>query len=402
MTKNDNINRLPDARGYFGSYGGRFAAETLMFALSQLSSGYDKVKHDTGFIADMTRYSRDYVGRVTPLYFAANLTEKLGGAKVYIKREDLSHTGAHKINNAVGQALLAKHLGKTCLIAETGAGQHGVATATVAALLGFKSCKIFMGSIDMARQQPNVARMKILGAEVCPVENGSKTLSDAVSEAMREWVSNVNNAHYLLGSALGPDPFPRIVRDFQSVIGKEVRRQSIEQIGRLPDYLVACVGGGSNAIGLFHAFLDDKNVKMIGVEAGGTSITPGHHAARFAAGRPGVFHGCKSYYLQDKEGQILGTQSISAGLDYAGVGPEHSYLHDIGRVSYIYAHDAEVMDAAFMLARTEGIIPALESAHALAHVVKLAPTLPKNEIIIVNLSGRGDKDIDTFSRYLKE
>ncbi|MCX7115788.1 MAG: tryptophan synthase subunit beta [Gammaproteobacteria bacterium] len=382
-------------------YGGCFAPETLMGPLAELESAFESLKDDTAFKSELQGYLSHFVGRPTPLYFAARLSEHLGGARIYLKREDLTHTGAHKINNTMGQGLLAKYMGKTQLVAETGAGQHGVATATVASLLGMR-CVVYMGAVDMARQHLNVVRMQVLGADVRAVQSGSKTLKDATSEAMRYWVSAVGDTYYVLGSALGPHPYPSIVRHFQRVIGVEARRQIQEHIGRLPDELVACVGGGSNAIGLFHPFLDDESVKMTGVEAGGTAIEPGLHAARFAGGRVGVLQGTKSYLLQDEFGQVMPTHSISAGLDYPSVGPEHAYLHDLKRASYTYAHDEEAMQAALLLAKQEGILPALESAHAIAYAVRTAPKLPKDHVMLIGLSGRGDKDMETFSHYLEQ
>jgi tryptophan synthase beta chain len=391
MKRGMHIKRLPDKKGYFGNYGGRFAPETLMPALDELERAYDASGKDKEFQKELVHLHKTYIGRPTPLYFAKRLTESLGGAKIYLKREDLAHTGAHKINNAVGQALLAKKMGKTRLIAETGAGQHGVATATGAALLGLE-CEIYMGSDDIVRQALNVFRMKLLGAKVNEVSIGSRTLKDAINEAMRDWTTNVGTTHYVLGTAFGPHPFPAMVRDFQSVIGKEARKQIMAAEGKLPDYLIACVGGGSNSIGLFHEFLPE-DVKMIGVEAGGRGVDTGDHAARFAGGSVGVLQGTKSYLLQDEDGNVLGTHSVSAGLDYASVGPEHAYLKDTGRVQYTYANDEEALNAFELLSRTEGIIPALESSHALAETIKFAPRLSKDKIIIVNLSGRGDKDV---------
>jgi len=388
---------LPDARGYFGAYGGRFVPETLIPALDELTAAYAEAMADDAFRARFADLQRTYTGRPTPVTYAARLTELLGGAQIYLKREDLAHTGAHKINNALGQALLAQRMGKQRIVAETGAGQHGVASATASALLGLE-CHVYMGSVDMARQQPNVFRMKLLGAEVIPVESGSKTLKDAINEAIRDWVTNVGSTHYLLGSALGPHPYPMMVRDFQSTIGIEARQQMLDQAGRLPDVCVACVGGGSNAIGLFHAFRDDEDVALIGVEAGGHGIDSGEHAARFAdpaLGRPGVLHGTRSFVMQDADGQIALTHSVSAGLDYASVGPEHSYLREIERAFYTYATDDEALEAFHTLSRMEGIIPALESAHAVAEAIKRAPTMPKDSILLINLSGRGDKDLDT-------
>jgi tryptophan synthase beta chain len=389
--------RDPDARGYFGEFGGRFVPETLMAPVEALSEAYFAARADPAFVARLRHLLATYVGRPTPLTFAARLTEHLGGAKIYLKREDLAHSGAHKINNALGQALLAERMGKRRVIAETGAGQHGVGSATACALLGLQ-CIVYMGRVDIARQQPNVFRMQLLGAEVRPVESGSGILKDAVNEAIRDWVSNVRDTYYLLGSALGPHPYPTIVRNFQTVIGREARDQILAVEGRLPDVLVACVGGGSNAIGLFHPFLGDKDVKMVGVEAGGEGIAGGRHAARFAdreRGRVGVLHGSRSYVLQTPDGQIMETHSVSAGLDYPSVGPEHALLRDQKRVDYTYATDDEALTAFHLLCRLEGIIPALESSHAVAEVVKRAPVMPRDAIIIVNVSGRGDKDLDT-------
>jgi tryptophan synthase beta chain len=385
------IKSLPDKKGYFGNYGGRFAPETLMPALDELEKAYHALRKDREFQKELVHLQKTYIGRPTPLYFARRLTDLLGGAKIYLKREDLAHTGAHKINNAVGQALLAKKMEKKRLIAETGAGQHGVATATGAALMGL-GCEIYMGTDDIARQSLNVFRMKLLGAKVHEVSIGSRTLKDAINEAMRDWTTNVRTTHYVLGTAFGPHPFPAMVRDFQSVIGKEARKQVLDAEGKLPDYLIACVGGGSNSIGLFHEFLPEE-VKMIGVEAGGRGVDTGDHAARFAGGSVGVLQGTKSYLLQDEDGNVLGTHSVSAGLDYASVGPEHAYLKETGRVQYTYALDDEALNAFELLSKTEGIIPALESAHALAETIKFAPRLAKDKIIIVNLSGRGDKDV---------
>ena len=379
-------------KGYFGEFGGQFVPETLMAPLQELEKEYLKLAKDKKFQAELGQWLKNFVGRPTPLYYAKQLTEKTGGAKIYLKREDLTHTGAHKINNALGQALLAKHMGKKRLIAETGAGQHGVATATVAAALGLE-CIVYMGTVDIERQQPNVQRMKLLGAQVVPVTAGSKTLKDAINEAIRDWVTNIQTSHYLIGSVLGPHPYPTIVRDFQKIIGEEARKQIKEQASRLPDYLVACVGGGSNSIGLFYDFLEEKRIKIVGVEAGGISIKSGKHAARFAGGRPGILHGTFSYVLQDKYGQITETHSISAGLDYPSIGPEHADLYKTGRVEYNHITDEEALKAFMLLARTEGIIPALESSHAVAYATKLAKKLPKNKIIVVNLSGRGDKDL---------
>lgn len=383
-------------KGYFGQYGGRFVPETLMPALIELENAYLNSKRDKEFQRELSHLQKTYIGRPTPLYFAKRLTEYLGGAKIYLKREDLAHTGAHKINNALGQALLAKKIGKKRLIAETGAGQHGVATATGASLVGL-DCDIYMGSEDMKRQALNVFRMRLLGSKVVEVSVGSRTLKDAINEALRDWTTNVRTTHYVLGTVFGPHPFPSMVRDFQSVIGREAKKQILQAEKRLPDYLIACVGGGSNAIGLFCEFLDD-NIKMIGVEAGGKGIKTGEHAARFAGGSVGVFQGCKTYLLQDEDGNVLCTHSVSAGLDYASIGPEHPYLRDTRKVQYTYATDNEALSAFELLSRTEGIIPALESAHALAETAKLAPKLKKDKIIIVNLSGRGDKDVQHVAK----
>ena len=390
--------------GKFGPYGGQFVPETLMPALAELEAAYIALASDAAFAAEYSDLLRTYVGRPTPLTHARRLTAHLGGAQVYLKREDLAHTGAHKINNALGQALLARQTGKRRVVAETGAGQHGVASATVAALLGLE-CAVYMGTTDIARQQPNVQRMKLLGAEVRPVDAGTRTLKDAINEAIRDWVTNVRTTHYLLSSALGPHPYPTIVRDFQSVIGREARGQMLDVLGRLPDACIACVGGGSNAIGLFHAFREDAGVRLIGVEAGGAGVTSGRHAARFAdpaLGRPGVLHGTHTYVLQDAAGQIAATHSISAGLDYAAIGPEHAFLRETGRAEYTTASDDEALAAFQLLARTEGILPALESAHAVAEAVRLAPTLNKYHVLLVNLSGRGDKDLDSVLQALKE
>jgi tryptophan synthase beta chain len=389
---------LPDDLGHYGDFGGRFVGDTLMAPLIELEKAYAYLSQQKSFQDEYKGLLKNFVGRETPLYYASRLTAHLGGAKIYLKREDLNHTGAHKINNAVGQILLARHMGKTRIIAETGAGQHGVATATVAAAFGMK-CVVYMGAEDMARQEQNVFRMRLLGAEVVAVNSGSRTLKDAVNEALRDWVGNINDTHYLLGSALGPHPYPRMVRDFQSVIGTEARAQILAAENRLPDAVVACVGGGSNAIGIFSAFINDAAVKLIGVEAGGESITPGHHAARFSGGSPGVFQGMKTYILQDQHGQASPTHSVSAGLDYTGVGPEHAYLHSTGRAKYVYANDDEAIKAFHLLSRLEGIIPALESSHAVAHVIKTAKDFDKDKIIIVNLSGRGDKDMGIVEKY---
>ncbi|MFZ3089694.1 MAG: tryptophan synthase subunit beta [Nitrospirota bacterium] len=395
------IQNLPDKAGHFGIYGGRFAPETLMPALEELTQAYLSAKRDRKFQQELNYYLKEYVGRPTPLYFAERLTKKLGGAKIYLKREDLCHTGAHKINNTLGQILLAKRMGKKRIIAETGAGQHGVATATVAAMFGL-ACEVYMGSVDMERQAINVFRMKLLGAKVTAVDTGSRTLKDAISEAMRDWTTNVKDTHYILGSVLGPHPYPMIVRDFQSIIGMEARMQIRRAEGRMPDYLLACIGGGSNAMGLFNAFINDKKIKMIGVEAGGLGIETGQHAARFAEGSIGILHGTKTYLLQDDDGQIKVTHSISAGLDYSAVGPEHAFYHDKKRIEYVYATDEEALEGFKLLSREEGIIPALESAHAIAHLIKFAPKLPKGRIIIVNLSGRGDKDVHQAAKAMGE
>jgi tryptophan synthase beta chain len=391
--------KVPDDKGHFDRYGGRFVPETLMPALIELENAYNRYKKDRNFQRELAALQKDYIGRPTSLYFAGNLTRHVGGAKIYLKREDLCHTGAHKINNALAQALLAKRMGKTRVIAETGAGQHGVATATGASLAGL-DCDIYMGTEDMKRQSLNVFRMRLLGAKVIGVPIGSRTLKDAINEALRDWTTNVHNTHYVLGTAFGPHPYPVMVRDFQSVIGRETRKQILNAEGRLPDCLIACVGGGSNSIGLFHAFLEDK-VRMIGVEAGGHGVRSGKHAARFAGGSLGVFQGCKSYLLQDRDGNVLGTHSVSAGLDYASVGPEHCYLRDRKRIEYTYATDREALRAFELLSRTEGIIPALESAHAVAEAVKVASKMSKRSVIIVNLSGRGDKDVEQVAKIKK-
>jgi len=387
---------LPDKRGHFGDYGGIFVSETLMQPLKELREAYEKLRKDKKFQKEFADDLRDYVGRPSPLYLARRLTDNWGGAKIYLKREDLNHTGAHKINNTVGQALLARHMGKKRVIAETGAGQHGVATSTVAARFGMQ-CVVYMGSEDMKRQAINVYRMKLLGAEVVPVESGSKTLKDALNEAMRDWVTNVESTFYIIGTVAGPHPYPMMVRDFQSVIGRETREQIKEQEGRLPDALVACVGGGSNAMGLFYPFIGDKGVALYGVEAEGEGVQTGKHAATLCAGKPGVLHGNRTYLLETEDGQIVETHSISAGLDYPGVGPEHAYLKDSGRAHYVSITDKEALAAFHELTRTEGIMPALESSHALAYAKKLAPQLGKGKIIVINLSGRGDKDIHTVA-----
>lgn len=390
---------MPDATGHFGKFGGMFVPETLMSPLEELSKAYDEARKDPTFQEELDDLLANYCGRPTPLYFAERWTEKLGGAKIYLKREDLLHTGAHKINNAIGQILLAKRLGKQRIIAETGAGQHGVATATVCARFGME-CVVYMGKVDMERQALNVARMRLMGAEVRAVTAGQATLKEAVNEAMRDWVASVETTHYILGSALGAHPFPMMVRDFHRVIGVETREQVLEKEGRLPDMLVACVGGGSNAIGMFHPFLDDENVRLIGVEAGGDGIIPERHAARFQGGKLGVLQGTKTWLLANDDGQIELTHSVSAGLDYAAIGPEHAYLQDIGRAEYTYATDQEALNAFRELAHTEGILPALESAHAMAYVSKIAGSLPKESILIANLSGRGDKDVEQAAKYL--
>src|SRR4051795_5571102 len=390
----------PDERGFFGLYGGRFVAETLMPLVLELDRAYETAKNDPAFHAELNGLLKHYVGRPSALYFAERLTAHLGGAKIYLKREDLNHTGAHKINNCLGQILLARRMHKTRIIAETGAGQHGVATATVAARFGLP-CVVYMGATDIERQKPNVFRMKLLGAELRPVTSGSATLKDAMNEALRDWVTNVENTYYLIGTAAGPHPYPEMVRDFQSVIGTEARAQILEAEGRLPDAIVACIGGGSNAIGLFHPFLDDRDIAIYGVEAGGYGIEVANgHAASMTGGRPGVLHGNRTYLLQDGDGQILEGHSISAGLDYPGIGPEHSWLHDVGRVEYISATDNEALDAFQMCSRMEGIIPALEPAHALAGVIRIAPTLPKDHLLVMNMCGRGDKDIFTVADAL--
>ncbi|MEM2003100.1 MAG: tryptophan synthase subunit beta [Nitrososphaerota archaeon] len=388
---------LPDPNGKFGVFGGKYVPETLMAALEELENTYLKLKNDSTFWRELEFYLRDYAGRPTPLYYAERLTKTIGGAKIYLKREDLAFTGAHKINNALGQALIAKKMGKSRLIAETGAGQHGVAVATVAAKFGFK-CVIYMGREDVERQRMNVYRMKLLGAEVVPVDSGSRTLKDAINEAMRDWVTNLHDTHYLIGSAVGPHPYPMIVRDLQSVIGREIKEQFLMKEKRLPDVLVACVGGGSNAIGTFYPFLNDKDVRLIGVEAGGLGLESGEHAASLTAGSLGIFHGMHTYLLQTTDGLIKSTHSISAGLDYPAVGPEHAYLKEIGRVKYVAVNDSEALDAFKKLTRIEGIIPALEPAHALAYAIDLAESMRRDEAIVVTLSGRGDKDLDIVMR----
>ncbi len=390
---------LPDNRGYFGDYGGRFVPETLVPALEELTAAYEKIKADATFWSEFDSLSRDYSGRPTPLYLAERLSRHCGGVRILLKREDLAHTGAHKINNALGQGLLARRMGKRRVIAETGAGQHGVATAAVCAMLGLE-CIIYMGEEDMRRQSLNVFRMKLMGAEVRSVSGGSRTLKDAINEAIRDWVTNVTDTHYLLGSVVGPYPYPSMVRDFQTVIGKETRQQIMAEFGRLPDYIIACVGGGSNAIGIFYPFLPDRDVRLIGVEAAGRGLKTGEHAASLVAGRVGVLHGAKSYVLQDNVGQIRETHSISAGLDYPGVGPEHSYLKDTGRVTYVAVSDEEALEGFQLLCKTEGITPALEPAHAIFHAARMAGSLNKEQIIVVNLSGRGDKDMDIVAEAL--
>jgi tryptophan synthase beta chain len=394
------MNFQPNEKGYWGEFGGRFVPETLMSPLEELTSAYFTVRDDADFQAEFLNLLEDFSGRPTPLFYAKRLSETLGGAKIYFKREDLGHTGSHKINNALGQVLLARRMGKKRIIAETGAGQHGVATATVCALFGLE-CVVYMGTEDMRRQESNVFKMRLLGAEVRGVDSGSRTLKDAINEALRDWVTNVDSTYYLLGSALGPHPYPLMVRDFQSVIGHESRKQIVEKEGRLPDLLVACVGGGSNSIGLFHPFLNDESVRMIGVEAGGKGSKLGDHAARFMdGGKVGVLQGTKSYLLQDERGNISLTHSISAGLDYASIGPEHAFLHDLGRVEYASANDVEALQAFQTLSQVEGIIPALETSHGIAHAIKIAPSMSPNEIMIVNLSGRGDKDVNTVQEMI--
>lgn len=389
---------LPDDKGHFGPYGGKFVAETLMGPIEELRQAYDKYMLDDDFIKELDWELQQYVGRPSPLYFAERWSRELGGAKIYLKREDLNHTGAHKINNTVGQALLAKRMGKTRIIAETGAGQHGVASATVAARLGLE-CVVYMGAEDIQRQAMNVFRMKLLGATVVPVTSGSRTLKDALNEAMRDWVTNIDNTFYIIGTVAGPHPYPAMVRDFQAIIGREAREQIQQHEGRLPDALVACVGGGSNAIGLFYPFIDDTEVAMYGVEAAGHGLETGEHAAPLCAGKPGVLHGNRTYLMEDSDGQIIHTHSISAGLDYPGVGPEHAWLKDSNRANYVAVDDTEALDAFHDLTRIEGILPALESSHALAYAKKLAPTMNKDQLIVVNLSGRGDKDIHTVATH---
>ena len=399
--KRESYRTGPDERGHYGMFGGRFVAETLMPLILELEDEYELAKADPSFSRDLEYYFTHYIGRPSPLYYAQRLTEHLGGAKVYFKRDELNHTGAHKINNCIGQILLAMRMGRRRIIAETGAGQHGVATATVAALFGLP-CTVYMGTTDIKRQQPNVFRMKLLGAEVKPVISGSQTLKDAMNEALRDWVTNVADTFYIIGTVAGPHPYPELVRDFQSVIGREARQQMMDAEGRPPDSLVACIGGGSNAMGLFYEFLDDDGIDITGVEAAGHGIETGEHAASLAAGRPGVLHGNRTYLLQNDDGQILDAHSISAGLDYPGIGPEHSWLHDSGRINYVSVTDVEALAAFQMCARLEGILPALEPAHALAHVMKIAPGLPKNHLLLMNLCGRGDKDIFTIAQALGE
>ncbi len=392
---------LPDESGHFGLYGGMYVPETLMTALYELSDAYSEASRDSDFKRELNRHLKTYAGRPSELYFAERLTEELGGARIYFKREDLLHTGAHKINNCLGQALLARRMGKKRIIAETGAGQHGVATAAVCAKFGLE-CVVYMGSVDMERQALNVFRMELLGAEVHAVEAGQKTLKEAINEAMRDWVTNVRSTHYILGSALGSHPYPMMVRDFHRVIGLETRDQILEREGRLPDEIAACIGGGSNAMGIFWDFLEEESVRLVGIEAGGRGISPGDHAARFAGGRIGVLHGCRTYLLQDSDGQIELTHSLSAGLDYAAIGPEHAYYHDLGRIDYGYATDEEVLVAFKLASSTEGIIPALESTHALAYALKRAPRMDRDQILILNLSGRGDKDVEQVAKILRQ
>jgi tryptophan synthase beta chain len=396
MSKIVDFNAYPDAQGRFGEYGGSYVAETLMAPLAELTEAYERLRHDPEFIAELDSDLKHYVGRPSPIYHAKRLSQHVGGARILLKREDLNHTGAHKINNAVGQGLVAKRMGKPRIIAETGAGQHGVASATVAARLGLK-CVVYMGETDIERQKINVYRMKLLGAEVVPVTSGSRTLKDALNEAMRDWVTNVADTFYMIGTVAGPHPYPQMVRDFNAIVGREARGQMLEQYGRLPDAMTACVGGGSNAIGLFHAFLNDADVRIVGAEPAGHGIASGQHAASLVAGRPGVLHGTRTYVLCDDNGQIIETHSVSAGLDYPGVGPEHAFLKDAGRVDYVGVTDDEAMEAFHLLARTEGILSALESAHAVAQAMKMAREYPKDALILCNLSGRGDKDVDTIA-----
>ena len=399
MTAINSYREGPDEQGHFGNFGGRFVAETLMPLILDLERAYGEAKVDPAFAAEFDDLMAHYVGRPSPLYLAQHLSEQLGGARIYFKRDELNHTGAHKINNCIGQILLARRMGKTRIIAETGAGQHGVATATVCALFGLP-CTVYMGETDIVRQQPNVFRMKLLGAEVCSVTSGTATLKDAMNEALRDWVTNVENTYYIIGTVAGPHPYPELVRDFQSVIGREAREQIQAAEGRLPDTLVACIGGGSNAIGLFYPFLDDRDVRIIGVEAGGEGVETGRHAASLSNGTPGVLHGNRTYLLQDDDGQIADAHSISAGLDYPGIGPEHAWLHEQGRVDYVSVTDSEALDAFQLCSRLEGIIPALEPAHALAHVVKIAPDLPNDHLLVMNMCGRGDKDIFAVAEKL--
>ena len=398
LNKTNAKYNMPDLKGHFGTYGGKFVAETLMVPLEELQTAYDKYIQDPEFLKELDFELQQYVGRPSPLYYAQGWSERIGGAKIYLKREDLNHTGAHKVNNTVGQALLAKRMGKTRIIAETGAGQHGVASATVAAKLGME-CVVYMGAEDIQRQAMNVYRMKLLGAKVVPVTSGSQTLKDALNEAMRDWVTNIDNTFYIIGTVAGPHPYPAMVRDFQAILGREAREQILQHEGRLPDALVACIGGGSNAIGLFYPFIDDADVQMYGVEAAGDGIETGRHAAALCAGDPGVLHGNRTYLIEDKDGQIIPTHSISAGLDYPGVGPEHAWLKDIGRANYVSITDAEALQGFHDLTRIEGILPALESSHAVAYTTKLAATMSKDQIIIMNLSGRGDKDIHTVATH---
>ena len=397
MQSDEPLTAMPDDRGHFGPYGGRFVAETLMEPILELTEAWERYREDPEFLAELEADLRDYVGRPTPLYHAERWSRELGGAQIYLKREDLNHTGAHKVNNTVGQALLARRMGKRRIIAETGAGQHGVATATVAARMGLE-CVVYMGAEDIQRQAPNVYRMRLLGAEVVPVTSGSRTLKDALNEAMRDWVTNVDDTFYIIGTVAGPHPYPAMVRDFQAVIGREVREQILARAGRLPDALVACVGGGSNAMGLFYPFLEDRDVRLIGVEAAGLGLETGKHSAPLCAGSPGVLHGNRTYLMEDADGQIIETHSISAGLDYPGVGPEHAWLKDVGRAEYVAVTDEEALEGFHALTRTEGIIPALESSHALAHAQRLAPQMDRDAILVVNLSGRGDKDLNTVAR----
>ncbi len=401
MSKPESYRSGPDDRGHFGIFGGRFVAETLMPLILEVEAAWNRYRNDPAFNAELEYYARDYVGRPSPLYFAERLTEELGGAKIYFKRDELNHTGAHKINNTLGQILLARRMGKRRIIAETGAGQHGVATATVCALFDLP-CVVYMGETDIERQAPNVFRMQLLGAEIVPVTSGTATLKDAMNDALRDWVANVEETFYIIGTAAGPHPYPEMVRDFQSVIGREAKAQLMEKENRLPDTILACIGGGSNAIGLFHPFLDDESVEIIGVEAAGLGIETGKHAASLSGGKPGVLHGNRTYLLQNEDGQIYDAHSISAGLDYPGIGPEHSWLNEIGRVQYVSVTDKEALEAFQLSCRTEGIIPALEPAHALAHVAKIAPNMGKDSIIVMNMCGRGDKDVFSVAQALGE